>query len=569
MITPHYYQANAKQAIFDYFENGGIGNPLVCMPTASGKSIVIADFLREVFRQFPNQRVMMLTHVWKLISQNAEKMRIFWPNAPIGIHSSGLKERDVTMPIIFGGVQSVAPTLAKNPLAFGWRDLILIDEAHLLGSDEDSQYLKVIAALTKINPHLKVIGFTATPYRLKMGLLTDGGLFSDIAFDMTTHEWFQRLIGEGFLSPLIGKPTNTQIEGIGNLSVVGGDFNAKQSEELIDTENITYSACQEILEYGANRNKCMVFAAGVNNSEHIADCLTSMGASAAAVHSKLKSDEVKARLSAFERGEIWALVGANMFTTGYDEPRIDLIADLQPTCSPGKHVQKLGRGTRVHPSKSNTLILDFAGNIARNGPIDDPVMPRKPGVKSGEPPPIKFCETIKLEVNQKRFEEMNSLGKIDLNDPELTQGCGAYNHASARFCCNCGAAFSFSTKLFATARNDAPMKQEETPIIELVKIKPPVFYAKNNGKDKGGGFISPPTVRVTYTIGLRPINVFLCFEHTGKARRLAHEWWQRHASTEAPATVEEFLSRTHELRIPKEVRIHVNKQYPTIESYEF
>ena len=61
-------------------------------------------------------------------------------------------------------------------------------------------------------------------------------LFSDICFDMTTREWFQRLISEGYLCQLIGKPTVTKINGIANLSIVGGDYNAKQSEALIDTD---------------------------------------------------------------------------------------------------------------------------------------------------------------------------------------------------------------------------------------------------------------------------------------------------------------------------------------------
>lgn len=557
IIVPHYYQTEAKNSIFDYyFTHNKKGNPLVCMPTGTGKSVVIADFLRDVFSYFPNQRVMMLTHVWKLILQNAEKMQNFWPTAPIGIHSAGLKARDTIMPIIFGGVQSVV----KNVAAFGHRDLLLIDEAHLLGTDEDSNYHTVIAELTKINPFLRVIGFTATPYRMKMGLLTEGGLFSDICFDITDHESFKRLIAEGYLCPLIGKPTNTKIEGIGNLSIVGGDFNQKQSEALVDQDDITYSACKELLEYGGNRNKCMIFAAGVNNAEHITSCLQSFGISATCVHSKMSPDTVKQRMDAYDRDEIWAMVGANMLTTGYDNRKIDLIGDFQPTCSTGKHVQKYGRGTRVYGNqpgdmwvKHNCLCLDFVGNIGRNGPIDDPVLPRKPGEKTGDVP-VKICTTDKL---------------VQPNPPNIDiRGCDAYNHTSARHCCNCAGEFSFATKLEGTAYNDSPMKQDENPVFDTVKVNPPVFYKRHEGKMKGG-IIGPPSVRATYMLGMRAVNVFLCFEHIGKPRRIAHEWWQRHSPNPPPATVDEFLSRTNELRIPKSVMVHANLQYPEIMNYEF
>jgi DNA repair protein RadD len=541
----------------------------------SGKSIVISDFVRDIFRYFPNQRIMMLTHVWKLILQNKEKMEMFWPNAPIGIHSAGLGLRDVIMPIIFGGVQSVAPTLEKNPKAFGHRDLLLIDEAHLLSAEEDSQYLSIIKILKSINPLLKVIGFTATPYRLKMGSLTDGGIFTDICYNICTHEWFQRLINEGYLSPLIGRPTDTKIHGLEKLRVGLGEVNQSEAESIIDTEEITYSACKELLEFGYDRNKCMIFAAGIDNAEHINNMMESFGASFTVVHSKLSKATIRERMLDYENDEYWGIIGANQLTTGYDNPRIDIIGDFQLTKSPGKHVQKLGRGTRVfkgnqfHPPKLNTLVLDFVGNIYNNGPIDDPIMPRKPGVKTGDPPPIKFCETIRLESNQKRLEEMRNTGHVDLNDAELTKGCGAYNHASSRYCCNCAAEFSFKVTLYATARNDSPMKQEETPQIELVKIKPPIFYSKHQKKPSISGIVATPTAKVTYTVGMRPVNVFLCFEHTGRPRHTAREWWRLHSANEPPNTIDEFLSRTNELRIPKEVRVHINKQYPSIEGYSF
>lgn len=560
MIIPHYYQNNAKLAVFDYFNNGGTGHPLVCMPTGTGKSIVIADFLRDVFKYFPNQRVMMLTHVWKLIQQNAAKIQEVWPTAPIGIHSAGLGMRDTMMPIIFGGVQSVV----KNIEAFGHRDLLLIDEAHLLNMEEGRQYHKVISALLKINPYLKVIGFTATPYRMKMGMLTDDGLFTDICFDITTHYWFNRLVQEGYMSPLIGKLTNTKIEGLNNLSIVGGDYDQGQAEKIVDTEEIVWSACKELLEFGYNRHKCMVFAAGVNNANHIADALNYLGASAAAVHSKIDKKQVVKILEAYSRGDIWAIVGANMLTTGYDEPQIDLIGDFQVTCSAGRHVQKLGRGTRVFKGndfnphrKQNCLYLDFVGNVASNGPIDDPKKPRKPGESSGEPPPVKICKPMRLAKNIGKPVE------------QWEGGCDAYNHASVRNCCNCGDEFHFQNYVEATAYTDSPMKVEQAPIVESVAIKTPVFYSKHNGKDKGNGIISPPTIRATYSLGVRPISVFLCFEHTGKPRRLAHEWWQKHSPNPPPQTADEFLMRTGELRIPKSVLVHTNLKYPEIKQYEF
>lgn len=157
-MIPRYYQQDAINAFFKYFDDGNDGNPLLGMPTGTGKSLVIAKLIEMILMQWPGQRVMLLTHVAKLIEQDAKTLRKVWPNAPLGIYSTELKEKQHLQPIIFGGVQSVC----KNPELFGWRDIIFVDEAHLIGDRDDTQYIKTIAALKMINPKLKVCGFSAT-----------------------------------------------------------------------------------------------------------------------------------------------------------------------------------------------------------------------------------------------------------------------------------------------------------------------------------------------------------------------------------------------------------------------
>jgi DNA repair protein RadD len=158
MIQPRYYQSEAVQSLYDYFGSGKDGNPLVLMPTGTGKSVVIADFVRSVIKQWPGQRVIIATHVKELVSQNHSKMLETWPEAPAGIHSAGLSQRDVIFPVIFGGIQS----MVKNAAKFGHRDLLLVDEAHLISGKDTSNYGKFISILKAINPALKIIGFSAT-----------------------------------------------------------------------------------------------------------------------------------------------------------------------------------------------------------------------------------------------------------------------------------------------------------------------------------------------------------------------------------------------------------------------
>lgn len=543
-----WYQDEAEFAIFDYFQRGKTGNPVVAMPTGTGKSVVIAKFIHKIFKYWPDQRIMMLTHVKKLISQNAEKLLSVWPVAPMGIYSAGLNSREMIMPIVFGGVQSVAPAIKKSLQAndglpphlkhFRWRDLLIIDEAHLLSPSEDTQYQYIIAELRKINPHLKVIGFTATPYRLKQGMITeDGGIFTDICYDITGIGAFNRLIAEGYLAPLISRPTTTKID-TANLNLSNGDFNSKQAED--EAEKVIYEGLKETCEFGYDRRHWLIFAAGVKNAEHIASVLNSFGVPAIASHSKLTEKENDIRMAAFEVGDFRALVGMNKYTTGYDFPPIDLIADFQATMSPGKHVQKGGRGTRPSPDtgKENCLFLDFAGNVRRLGPINDPVKPRRPDKGAPGDAPIRICEN-----------------------------CGVYNNAAARFCCNCGFEFSFETKIFANSYQGEIIRSD-APVIEYFNVRK-VIYNLHEKKNSEGVLISPPSMKVSYFCDFKMFHEWVCLEHSGLVGKKARDWWRQRHSQEPPLTTYEALRHVSELRVPRRIRVHTNIKYPEILSAEW
>jgi DNA repair protein RadD len=545
MFEQRWYQQEAEFSIYEYFRQGNQGNPLCALPTGTGKSVVIANFVRNVLYQWPNQRFLILTHVKELIQQNANKLQELWPTAPMGIYSSGLKSRDTIAPIVFGGVQSVAPAIRRaeadsnippNMRHFGWRDLVLIDEAHLLGPDEDTQYQYVIAELKKINPYLKVIGFTATPYRLKQGMLTDEGLFTDICYDITGYEAFNRLIAEGFLSPLIAKPTNAKVD-TSEIGFQNGEFKQKDVER--EADKITYEAVKETVENGWDRKSWLMFGAGVDNAEHITSILQSFGIDALAVHSKLPAAENDKRIKAFKNFELRALVNMNKLTTGFDHPPIDLIGDLQPTMSPGKHVQKGGRGTRPSRAtgKLNCLYLDFGGNVKRLGPINDPIKPRKPGKGRNAEAPIRICDN-----------------------------CGFYNHAAARHCCNCGQEFKFETKLQETAYSGEILRSD-LPVVEYFPVQRVIY----NLHEKEG---SPSSMKVSYFCGDNPLktkmfNEWVCFEHGGMPGKKAKDWWLQRNYTEAPLTTAEALRRQCELRMPARLRVWTNKKFPEVLSYEF
>jgi DNA repair protein RadD len=476
---------------------------------------------------------MVLTHVKELIEQNAEKLQLHWPNAPMGIYSAGLRQRDTMLPIIFGGAASVVSKVAS----FGHRDLVLIDECHLLSPKANTTYQIIIDQLMEINPKLRVIGLSATPYRMGQGMITDEGLFTHIACDMTGIEAFNWFIREGHLAPL--RPVKTVTERQSDLSLLGanGDYSSAVLEADAAQKDVTYKALVELCEHGANRRAWLIFASTVEDSEYIAETLQSFGIAAAAVHSKMGTKERDNRIAAFKSGKLRCLVNMGILTTGFDYPALDLIGMLRRTLSTGLWVQMLGRGTRPSPEtgKEDCLVLDFAGNTRRLGPINDPCIPRKKG-KGGGDAPVRIC-------------------------PQ----CSSYNHAAARFCTFCGEEFTFMVHIVPKASTEELIRSD-VPVVEMLDVSQVHYFLH----EKVG---SPPQIRVDYYCsgGMQKFTEFVQFEHSHQlSKKKARDWWrQRYIGDYVPETTAEALSRVTELRVPNRIKVWVNKQHPEIMGHEY
>lgn len=540
-----WYQEEAIDAIYHYFLSNN-GNPVIGLPTGSGKTHIPTMFIKRVMKEWPNQRFMLLTHVKELISQAYNTMLSVWPNAPVGLYSAGLGRKDYALPIVFAGIQSAV----KKPMLFGHRDIIFVDEVHMVNQDENSMYQNFLAVMKLINPYVKFIGLSATLYRMGMGLITDNGLFTDTIYDMTNVDGFNRLIAEGYLLPLI--PLRTKIElDTSNVSIAKGDFIISQLEKSVDIAEITFEALRETVQAGYDRKSWLIFASGIDHSNHISEMLQSFGIDCASVHSKQSSEYNDKAIRAFKYGELRALSSYSKLTTGFDHPGIDLICDLRPTMSIPLHVQKYGRGTRPvyapgfnlnnlserleaikQGPKQNCLALDFGRNTPRLGFINDPVIPRKKGEGTGDIP-VKICNA-----------------------------CGVFNHIKNKTCTNCNEEFEFEIKLTKTAGTHELIKSD-LPIIETFGVDKAIYIkGQKDGK--------PPYIKVTYHCGLRSFNEFIFPQSLGGLpRHKFHSWWkQRHISI-PPTTADEALKYISELRCPKIIKVWINRKYPEIQNVEF
>lgn len=520
MIQLRPNQEAAIGAVFDYWAAGG-GNPLVEMATGTGKSVVIAKLAEQLLAQYDDMNIIVLVHVRELVEQNAMALLRAWPSAPLGIYSAGLGRRDTHRRILFGSIQSV---FRHDGYSLGHRDLVLIDEAHLVPKAGEGMYQTFLTALRHSRPDLRVAGFTATPYRLDSGRLDDG---EGRIFDRIVYSYgIRQGIEDGYLSPLMSKATATKID-VAGVAKRGGEFIPEALARAVDIDELTRSAVLELAKFGEDRRSWVVFCTGVEHAHHVRDAIQALGFSCAAITGQTPSQERKRAISDFKAGRIRCLTNANVLTTGFDAPGVDMIAFLRPTLSTGLYVQMCGRGTRLADGKDNCLVLDFAGNVRRHGPVDMiDVRPSRKGEKAG---------TVKEDrVAAKECPNCSSL-----------QPLGTF------ICGDCGYEWERRQAAKHEAEADA-----DTPILssEAMRMQPADHPVMSWSCARHTKFGAPDSLKVTYMAGLMAFNEWVALEHTGFARTKAERWWRTHGGGEPPATIAEAIGRFKELRRPVSIQ---------------
>jgi DNA repair protein RadD len=214
-----------QEAVDSVAKSIGAGNKrmLVIAATGAGKSLMIASLIHRFLTRYQDQRVLVLAHQSTLIKQNAEKIRSFCPDRTVGIYCAELDEKNTSAQIILASRDS----LVRKPETCGRFGMVLLDEAHLASEELEapkSQYGKIFCAQSLET--LFVIGFTATPWRLKSGnIWGDNKFFKKCVYNIGTDF----LISKGFLSPYV-YPESKKIIDPGSIKKTAGDFNLGELE---------------------------------------------------------------------------------------------------------------------------------------------------------------------------------------------------------------------------------------------------------------------------------------------------------------------------------------------------
>lgn len=426
---------------------------VIVLPTGAGKSLVIAELAR-----IAKQKILVLAHVKELVEQNSQKYKSFGLEA--SIFSAGLKEKSLTHQVTFASVQSLSRNLNKLNEHYS---LLIIDECHRVNGDKKSQYGKVINALKEYNPQLKVLGLTATPYRLGMGWIyhhhyhgfvkgNKESPFKNCIFELP----LRYMIKHNYLTP--PNEVDAAISHYDFSSLASNAFGQYSNDDmnalLKNSKRATQAILQQVIQYSETRQGVMVFAATVMHAQEI---LTYLPADQSAlITGDTPNAERDKLINQFKAKKIKYLVNISVLTTGFDAPHVDFIAILRPTESVSLYQQIVGRGLRLSEGKKDCLVIDYAGN---GFDLFHPEVGDKKGDSDNEPvqvlcPGCGFANIF--------WGKTDSAGKVTEHFGRRCQGlleddeghkeqcdyrfrfkecdqCGAQNDIAARKCHDCGA----------------------------------------------------------------------------------------------------------------------------------
>jgi len=507
------YQQSAIDSLFDWLFTKK-GHPLVVAPVGAGKSLLIAETIKKAHEISPRTRIVVLTHVKELLVQIAEEIRGQYPDADFGFYCASLNEKKLHNDVTLASIQSV-----YNKINYFNRppEIIIIDEAHLISHNDQTQYRKFIDAVLERNPNAKVCGFTGTPFRSDTGRLEEGegALFDGIAYQIGI-KW---MIDQGYLCRPVTPKVDTKLSAEG-VKTRNGDYIAGQLEKAVDIDAMTKACVKEMIEQAYARKKWLIFSAGIQHCEHIRDALRLAGVSTEMVIGDMPQEERDAIIKRYKNNEFKALVNVAVLTTGFNVPEIDMLAFMRPTRSPVLYIQCIGRGLRTAPNKDDCLVLDFGGVIDELGTIDA------------------------LDIRKKGYIEKEEGGGEAIL--KRCPACGAECAAAQRYCYVCSYNF-ISEGLVSIPETKSILEEEliEEHIVIGMKTK---YHRKSPDK--------PATLQVSYATMSGEFNEWVCFDHAGYAREKAVKWHMNRSEQTPPNSVNEAI----EIQYPTPSRIKVKKE---------
>ena len=481
-MTPRPYQSEALDALDGHMQ-ASEANPCIVIPTGGGKSVMMAWAIQQWKRAYPPFRCAILAHRKELVAQNAAELAGLWPGGDIGIYSAGLRRRDMDRAITYASIDSIYNKWGE----FSAFDCLIIDEAHRIPASGEGKYRTFINGCKVLNPNLRVVGFTATPFRMGCGpICHKDHILHEVCYEANVGD----LIAQGYLCNLRSKvgQASPHMENVKRNS--GGDYVVKSLTDATDTSKLVQEAIRSAMGiiHAEKRKAVVFFCVSVEHCQHVSMELRKHGLEAPCVTGKTPQAQRDQIAKDFKRGRYKAICNVNVYTEGFNAKRTDCIVLLRPTLSAGLFLQMVGRGLRVHPSKSDCLVLDYAHCIETHGPID--------------------C----IDKGQVTIATCGQ--------------CGDAFSRAIRICPHCGWEIpKQEVERMEAAERERRMHETQAAQRNILGSEPEELTvdAVTVARHRKPGRLD--SIRVQYRCGISTVREWICLDHGGYAEKKARTWW--------------------------------------------
>lgn len=353
---------------------------LCVLPTGAGKTEVMIDLLQYWTEKKPDIKVVILVNKLTLVRQTAKRIAKVLGNKLVGIYCASEGERDKSKSVTVASIQSIYAEVF-NPL-----HLIIVDEVHNL-DELSGRFSAFIKRHRLTNEKLKLIGFTATPFRATGSIHGKGRLFERICYQLPMIN----LIARGHLVPPRLKKVDHEID-TSQMRIRNGEFAQEDVAKATSDEGLVKAQISDALVRLQGREQVIWACASILHCMLVYTLLLESRESAEMVHSEMTLKEREESLGGFTNTVSRHLVFVTIVSEGFDHPPIDALVLMRPIRSPVLYVQTVGRALRPFGKKKDALVLDYGQVVKTLGPVDNPAVPKQgSGNKKLEPLSMKFC----------------------------------------------------------------------------------------------------------------------------------------------------------------------------------
>lgn len=510
------YQSSALAAIISWHKYKDTPC-IVDIATGGGKTHIISALVEHYYKL--GQRVCLLAHRKELLEQSGGKITV-----PFGYYSASIGEKITDAQVIVAGIQSIYD---KKLDRF---DVIIVDEAHRVSNnEEEGRYWQFIEANAVDGKRPKVVGLTATPFRLKGGKLGWGDIVYEAKYPL--------LLSLGYLAPITNKAKDTP--DLSSVKIVAGEYSEDELSCIMEDPGLIEAAIKNIIAFGQERTSILIFCVGVNHAKLLTKAMQENGMASAVLHGGTPKGEREKIIEDFKEGKLQHLLNCEVLLEGFDCPRTDMIVCLRPTKSKALWEQLIGRGVRLFEHKDNCFLLDMAGNLMEHGGLGTPFFEKSRKEKA--PPKGRICPS-----------------------------CETYCEPRAKECPDCGYIFPKEEANKANHKDRADVNNSATFIpMETYQVKK-VLYKEHVSKSGN------TTLRIDYVCNSRygSISEYLSpFSENEWARGKAWQFFKDRghplASPVESYSMEDLLWHCAFLKQPSEILVDQSEKFPRVKDYRY